>query len=626
MVRNLALAICSLALFFGMLEGTLALVGVEPALATRDPFVGFASQIPLFQAEDAESPDALVTAPGRRMHFNIQRFDRSKPEGTFRIFCLGGSTTYGRPYGDGTSFCGWLRGLLSRVDTSRRWEVINAGGISYASYRIANLIDELVGYQPDLFVLYTGHNEFLERRTYPDLLDAPEWLIALRVRLNRTRTYSWLTESIATARGQTVEATLGDEVLPEEVDAILDQSAGFAYYTRADLQREAARVHFRFNLERILATARAADAGVVMVRPASNLRDSSPFKSEHTAELAADRRSEARALLRRSQDLLVERRPAEALVAVDEAIALDPGFAHAHFLRGRALLGLGRNAESGVAFTRARDEDIVPLRTLSDFGEEVARVASDAEIPLVDFEALSANRATAGIPGADLFLDHVHPTIAAHGLLAVALVDAMIDAGIVRPDALSPEEAMREVQVAVVAGVDRRSHGLAQKNLAKVLAWAGKYEEAYRAALRGIELVGGWHWEVHAVASRSAVQLRKSEAALAHTQDAVRLAPKNAVERYRLGEILAALGRTAEAAEQFETAAKLRPKMIDAHLAAGRLLVEVGRTEDGLRHLRTALVLARKSGDPALVERVQAVLEAVRNSPAPGPAPAPGGR
>ena len=60
------------------------------------------------------------------------------------------------------------------ADSSRTWEVINAGGISYASYRVALVVKELAAYAPDLFVVYSGHNEFLERRTYSDTLDEPE--------------------------------------------------------------------------------------------------------------------------------------------------------------------------------------------------------------------------------------------------------------------------------------------------------------------------------------------------------------------------------------------------------------------------------------------------------------------
>jgi hypothetical protein len=82
---------------------------------------------------------------------------------------MGGSTTYGHPYEDPTSFCGWLRELLNAAAPDHRWEVVNAGGISYASYRVALLMEELAGYQPDLFIIYSGHNEFLERRSYPQI-------------------------------------------------------------------------------------------------------------------------------------------------------------------------------------------------------------------------------------------------------------------------------------------------------------------------------------------------------------------------------------------------------------------------------------------------------------------------
>ena len=40
-----------------------------------------------------------------------------------------------------------------RYDPTRNWEVINTGGLSYASYRVAALMEQLVEYQPDLFVI-----------------------------------------------------------------------------------------------------------------------------------------------------------------------------------------------------------------------------------------------------------------------------------------------------------------------------------------------------------------------------------------------------------------------------------------------------------------------------------------
>ena len=90
----------------------------------------------------AEGHQVILTGRARRF-FNKQQFDRKKDKGVTRVFCLGGSTTFGRPYDDLTSFCGWLRELLPVADPSRKWELINAGGISYASYRVAALMEEL---------------------------------------------------------------------------------------------------------------------------------------------------------------------------------------------------------------------------------------------------------------------------------------------------------------------------------------------------------------------------------------------------------------------------------------------------------------------------------------------------
>ncbi len=103
---------------------------------------------------------------------------------------MGGSTTYGHPYWDATSFAGWLRQYLPVVDPEHNWEVINAGGISYASYRVAALMEELSQYEPDIFIVYSVHNEFLERRTYADMFDQPAAAVHLTSLLSRTRVWT----------------------------------------------------------------------------------------------------------------------------------------------------------------------------------------------------------------------------------------------------------------------------------------------------------------------------------------------------------------------------------------------------------------------------------------------------
>ncbi len=179
--------------FFASLEIVLALAGVRPMLFEEDPYVGFVSASPLYvEDQDPDGQTYLVTAPNKLLYFNSQRFPPTKPAGTYRIFTLGGSTPYGRPYDDTHSTSGWLRELLPEVDRSQQWEVINAGGISYASYRVARLMERLIEHSPDLFIVYSGHNEFLEQRTYGPLIKQARMLTDIALLLRRTRTFTAL--------------------------------------------------------------------------------------------------------------------------------------------------------------------------------------------------------------------------------------------------------------------------------------------------------------------------------------------------------------------------------------------------------------------------------------------------
>src|SRR5262245_59916196 len=65
--------VCTLAtflLFFLLLEGVLALVGVKPVWNCRDPFVGFEPGAPLF----VEQKGRYVTAANKVTFFNEQSF------------------------------------------------------------------------------------------------------------------------------------------------------------------------------------------------------------------------------------------------------------------------------------------------------------------------------------------------------------------------------------------------------------------------------------------------------------------------------------------------------------------------------------------------------------------------
>ena len=202
--RGLLFRLLAIALGLAPLAASEAVIRVfdigRPS-AHDDPFVGFSSTRPLFEL--SRDGTRYETARTHEKFFQRDGFEAVKPPDEFRIFCLGGSTVQGRPFSIETSFTTWLELSLRAAEPGRRWRVVNCGGVSYATYREALIVDELLRYQPDLFIVCTGHNEFLEDRSYPHLKESPVVVRAVLEQASRLRTFDLLAS--ASAPGQSPE-------------------------------------------------------------------------------------------------------------------------------------------------------------------------------------------------------------------------------------------------------------------------------------------------------------------------------------------------------------------------------------------------------------------------------------
>ena len=604
--------------FFGLLVTVLVFVaaellllafGVRPLAYDEDPYVGFSAQLPLFVDQtEPDGPPMMVTAVNKQHLFNRQQFVRDKPAGVYRIFCMGGSTSYGRPYDDRTSFCGWLRELLPVADPSREWEVINAGGISYASYRVALLMEELIQYEPDLFVIYSGQNEFLERRTYEGIIQMPASVRGLGGLLSRTRTYTAFKQL---AHG----APRSKQALPQEVETLLDDTLGPDDFHRDDGFHEQVLAHYRYNLARMIDIARSVSARVILVLPASNLRDCSPFKSQHVAGLSAPQLQRWEDLYQTSEQDYDNSQWTDALAKLDEAQKIDPRHAELHYLRGRVLYALGRYPDAKAALQRARDEDVCPLRALSPMGQIVKDVATEREVPLVDFDALVEDRAEHGIPGDDLFLDHVHPTIEGNRLLALELLTVMVRAGAVQTAASWGPKTIQAVKKRVEDSLDEKAHGIALRGLSMVLGWAGKHEEARKLAARAAQMVPE-DAEAHFRAGASAQQLEHFEEAAQFYQQALAMDPDHPQAHNKLGTLLHRKGDLNQALQHFQRAVQLLPDFADALNNLGVMMENQGKLVEAQMYYEGA-VRAKPNNPQArynlggLFERQRKIPEAI---------------
>lgn len=484
------------------LELGLIFVGVRPVTDTRDPLLGFSHQLPLMElVRSPDGEDYYQTAAVKLVWFNAQQFPKQKAENCRRVFCLGGSTTYGHPYDDNTSFCGWLRESLPLVDATGSWEVINCGGISYASYRVVRLMEELANYQPDLFVVYSVHNEFLERRTYADILDRPESLLHLQSWLNQTRTFA-LMDRLLHQPSNTPRPTPDKEqtIAPEnylsaEVDEILNHTIGPVDYHRDEAWRQRVLKHYQWNLNRMVDIAQRAGAKIVFVTPASNERNCSPFKSEPAPGLSAESASELSRLLEQAATLAAQGEYREAEQTLISALKIDPEHAEAHYRLGQAYWNTQNLAEAEREFKLALNYDVCPLRALPAIEQAVRKIAQERAVALVDFEAQlrqqCRQRFGHGCLGDEFFLDHVHPTIDVNQWLAGWIIEELQQQSLVGGRAWEavPQADKDQVAQRVMSRVDNYAHGVSLRNLAKVLHWSGKFAEAAPRASDALELI-----------------------------------------------------------------------------------------------------------------------------------------
>lgn len=657
--KKILFTIITFTVFFAGIELILTLAGVKPVLIVEDPFVGFAGDIPLFVEQ--VQPDGTVmysTANNKIGTFNMQQFPKAKSENSYRIFCMGGSTTYGHPFFDDTSFCGWLREFLYAADPSKNWEVINAGGISYASYRVTRLMIELSQYQPDMFIVYSGQNEFLEERTFRNIKEIPEWLLNVKATLAKTRTYTVMNNVLDGLADKGSEKSESQNILSEEVDEILDHTVGPTSYTRDDALKEEVINHYIFNLRRMIDIAEAFDSKIIFVTPASKVKDIQPFKSENRTGMTDAEKERWTLLYNEGKSLLKSGKSSEALEKFNEAVILDDRHADLHYRMGQALFDLKHYKEAEISFKKAIDEDICPLRILSPMSRAVHEVAKDNDVPLIDFVKLieedCESRYGHTIPGDEFFLDHVHATIEGYRMLGLALLNELVGQGIAKAGPQWNESTI----AAVTEKVEHRHYSSDKRvrsliNLANTINWAGMSEEGERLLLQQLQkekdekskaliyqvlaefklqkgeeetAIEYWYTALEALPDDYSIrhdlalvlqnEIRLEEA-LTQNYEILRIVeerlqkPHNAeVEehdpvtvadmvsaRINIGDMLSFQGKTEEAITQYSKALQLDPDEASAHTGMGIALAENGQATEAIDHLSTALKIDPDSGD-----------------------------
>ncbi len=257
-VRVLVYSLLPLILLLGVLEGGARLLEwVRPPLPT-DYGMGFDDDSRVFMPAGVLRP-VMTTRPQKEISFRSQSFPTPKPANTYRIFFLGESNV---------NYINWnLQDLAQRLGAAdpqkRHFEIINMGGLAYGSHRLLKVAQEIAHYEPDLLLVYIGHNEFEELEQQE--LAAPQ-RAAVQRQVYRSAFMRLLRDTAANARITYMRLRMFHAKLPPEVNYLATFGRDFS---SAEIDQRMAS--YRRNMGDILSLFRDRQVPVVMGVMATNL-------------------------------------------------------------------------------------------------------------------------------------------------------------------------------------------------------------------------------------------------------------------------------------------------------------------------------------------------------------------
>jgi lysophospholipase L1-like esterase len=463
-------------------------------------------------------------------------FAAAKPARGFRIFVLGESSAAGFPYPHNGTFSRVLRDALHDVLPGDSVEVVNLGIPATNSYTMADIVGDVIAQRPDAVLIYAGHNEYYGALGVGSTIGARSapWLTRAYLAALRLRTVVLLRAGLQ----RLVTAVAGTAQRPESNAAtFMETVANDESITLGSPAYRAGLRQFDSNLDLLLGRLQHARIPAFIGSIASNVRDQPPFVSPSN------------------------------------------GPARAAFDSGRARLAAGDTSVARQLLLRARDLDVVRFRAPSAFNSEIRRLADARGAIYVPVAETFERESPGGIPGHELFLEHVHPNQHGYALIARAFFDAMAARSFLgHPAQLDRLATWREYEDRMdLTPFDRRIVEHAVRTVTTRWPFVDRahsldYRLQYRPTGRSDSLAllvsrGGMPWaEAKVLIAHEEAARGRLDSAAAEYRGLVRDAPFLELPNRLLGRTLAEQGRTAEAIPYLETAFRLQPSGETAYL------------------------------------------------------------
>ncbi len=333
-----------------------------------------------------------------------ETFLADKKQNTYRIICVGGSTTAGFPYEMTVPFPRQLDYLLAEDFPDKNFEIINLGLSAINSFTVLDWLPDILHHEPDLILIYMGHNEFYGAYGTGATISLGHngnfvrFILSLQ-KLHLVQMLNEVRNRLAPGSATGPSPTIMDKIVAER-------------FIAADSElREITNTNFADNLDIILN--KCADSGVqvILSNLVSNLKDQPPLGKN--------------------------------ISAPDSAIYF--------YSKGQDEYDLGNFTGALAAFSESLNRDGIPFRAGTAINTIIRDKAQKYNFAFLDMNDAFRRQSPLGIPGNNLFADHLHPNPAGYNLMAAEFRSAITAQGFLSSSG-SPAET--KLQPRFVTGLD----------------------------------------------------------------------------------------------------------------------------------------------------------------------------
>ncbi|MCB9248889.1 MAG: SGNH/GDSL hydrolase family protein [Ignavibacteriales bacterium] len=298
---------------------------------------------------------------------------KTKPENSFRVISLGGSSGAGYPYQNSGSFTKYVRKALEFSFPEKKIEVANISMAAINSYTILDLLPEILEKKPDLILMYLGHNEYYgvlgaaSNQSFASSI----FLTNLIIKLKEFRITQLLTNFLTSASQIiTTHEKISDGTLMSQNTKKKLIGLNSPLFNKGLEQ-------FESNLSDILELCSDKNVPVIIGTLVSNLRDLKPFNNVDDGKNP-------------KADLIFEKAQ-QALVNNDL-----------------------QKADS--LFRDAKDLDGLRFRAPEIFNSVINNLAVKYNCEIAKIDSFINSQSKFGIVGNDLMIDHLHPNLKGYQL------------------------------------------------------------------------------------------------------------------------------------------------------------------------------------------------------------------